>query len=91
MNPFCMLIDYYLYTKCIIFTLQSRPLVMLCELINCQIKRHFTSDTGHSLIIEAKDFIRHNKAVEESERSKEDCEHHFWLSWSLSASYEKQN
>ena len=66
MDPICILIDNYLCTEYIIFTLQSRPLVMLyVNYLNCQIKCHFTSETGQSPITEAKDFISHNKAVEQ--------------------------
>ena len=39
--------------------------------LNCQIKRHSTGEAnnaGHSPIIEAKDFIRHNKSVEEAKK-----------------------
>ena len=39
--------------------------------LNCQIKRHSTGEansSGHSPIIEAKDFIRHNKSVEEAKK-----------------------
>ena len=40
--------------------------------LNCQIKRHSAgegSKAGHSPIIEAKDFIRHNKSIEEAKKS----------------------
>ena len=40
--------------------------------LNCQIKCHSTgegSKDGHSSIIEAKDFIKHNKSVEEAKKS----------------------
>ena len=40
--------------------------------LNCQIKCHSAgedSKDGHSSIIEAKDFIKHNKSVEEAKKS----------------------
>ena len=40
--------------------------------MNCQIKCHSAgegSKDGHSSIIEAKDFIKHNKSVEETKKS----------------------
>ena len=36
--------------------------------LDCQIKRHCAGESskgGHSPIVEAKDFIRHNKSIEE--------------------------
>jgi len=39
--------------------------------LNCQIKRYSAGEgsrTGHSPIIEAKDFIRHNKSIEEAKK-----------------------
>ena len=53
-------------------SVQPRQLVILCKILDCQIKCHFAgegSKDDHSSIIESKDFIKYNKSVEGVKKS----------------------
>lgn len=71
MHLFSILIDIYVHIVALFLHYSPDHWSYYVNYLNCQIKRHSTGETnnaGHSPIIEAKDFIRHNKAVEEAKK-----------------------